>query len=210
MTYRNIIWDFDGTLFDTYPAFVASFRAALNDLGADASPVHIEELARVSLTACLQTLAAQNGLREEDLDRAFDARYRLVAAEAQPPYPGVAALCAHIADIGGCNAIVTHRGRSSTAALLSAHGFDRYFRVVITSDDGFPMKPNPASFLHVIRQENLRPEETIAVGDRDLDVQAGRAAGIFACRFGQSADGPLADLTVSDFAELLRVVRDTG
>ncbi len=31
---RNIIWDADGTLFDTYPAIASAFQAAMADLGA--------------------------------------------------------------------------------------------------------------------------------------------------------------------------------
>jgi phosphoglycolate phosphatase-like HAD superfamily hydrolase len=33
--FRNIIWDVDGTLFDTYPAIARAFQTALNDLGSD-------------------------------------------------------------------------------------------------------------------------------------------------------------------------------
>jgi phosphoglycolate phosphatase-like HAD superfamily hydrolase len=29
--FRNIIWDVDGTLFDTYPAIARAFKAALMD-----------------------------------------------------------------------------------------------------------------------------------------------------------------------------------
>jgi phosphoglycolate phosphatase-like HAD superfamily hydrolase len=54
---RNIIWDVDGTLFDTYPAIAQAFKAALNDLGADASLDWIEGLARKSLGRCASTLA---------------------------------------------------------------------------------------------------------------------------------------------------------
>jgi phosphoglycolate phosphatase-like HAD superfamily hydrolase len=31
--YKNIIWDFDGTLFNTYPAITASFNSTLDDIG---------------------------------------------------------------------------------------------------------------------------------------------------------------------------------
>jgi len=31
--FRNIIWDVDGTLFDTYPSMAKAFQAALSDLG---------------------------------------------------------------------------------------------------------------------------------------------------------------------------------
>jgi phosphoglycolate phosphatase-like HAD superfamily hydrolase len=32
LTFSNVIWDVDGTLFDTYPAIARAFKAALNEL----------------------------------------------------------------------------------------------------------------------------------------------------------------------------------
>ena len=33
MKYHNLIWDFDGTLFDSYPHIHASYMQALADFG---------------------------------------------------------------------------------------------------------------------------------------------------------------------------------
>jgi HAD superfamily hydrolase (TIGR01509 family) len=50
--FRNIIWDVDGTLFDTYPAIVGAFKAALHELGKEADQAWIVELAKQSLSLC--------------------------------------------------------------------------------------------------------------------------------------------------------------
>ena len=39
--FTDIIWDFDGTLFDTYPPMTEAFKRALNDLGYDDDEKHI-------------------------------------------------------------------------------------------------------------------------------------------------------------------------
>jgi phosphoglycolate phosphatase-like HAD superfamily hydrolase len=79
-----------------------------------------------------------------------------------------------------------------------------YFTGCLAHDDGYPKKPHPAAFEAMIKTRNLRREETMAVGDRDIDVLAGQAAGIFTCLFGRKADGAVADLTISSFDELYR------
>ena len=33
MKYRHLIWDFDGTLFDTYPRICRAYQKALADAG---------------------------------------------------------------------------------------------------------------------------------------------------------------------------------
>ncbi len=55
--FRNIIWDVDGTLFETYPVITRAITAALNDLGQDAPLAWIDELARKSLSQCDAVLA---------------------------------------------------------------------------------------------------------------------------------------------------------
>lgn len=42
-TVKHFIWDFDGTLADSYPNLVRYMSLALSDLGVDAKPVEIME-----------------------------------------------------------------------------------------------------------------------------------------------------------------------
>jgi phosphoglycolate phosphatase-like HAD superfamily hydrolase len=200
--FRNIIWDVDGTLFDTYPAIARAFQVALNDFGKEASLGWIEGLARISINHCVTTLANQYRLREEDIGQAFEDHYDHTPPEEQPPFPGVMTVCEYICTLGGMNVIVTHRGREGTNELLTANKMTHYFAGCLARDDGYPKKPHPAAFEAMLKTHNLQREETMAVGDRDIDVLAGQAAGIFTCLFGLKADGAAADLTISSFDEL--------
>ena len=199
---RNVIWDVDGTLFDTYPAIAAAFQSALADLGKDAPLDWIVSLAKQSMGFCETTLAKQFQLTEEEIDRKFDERYAQISYEDQPPFPGVAAICDYICSIGGKNVIVTHRGKEGTAGLLAAHQLNGYFFAAITNADGYPKKPAPAAFDAALRDYGLKRAETIAVGDRDIDILAGQAAGLFTCLFGAEIEGISADLIISNFEEL--------
>ena len=44
--------------------------------------------------------------------------------------------------------------------------------------------------------------DTLAVGDRDIDILAGQAAGVLTCLFGSNIQGVSSDLTVSNLDEL--------
>lgn len=85
---RNIIWDVDGTLFDTYPAMARALKTALNDLGKDASLDWIEGLARKALSHCVSTLADQFQLDEDDIVQAFGKHYSCTKPEEQPRFLG--------------------------------------------------------------------------------------------------------------------------
>lgn len=202
--FRNIIWDVDGTLFDTYPAIARAFKAALNDLGKDASLDWVESLAKVSLGHCVTTLAEKYHLSEEEIGDAFGEHYNKTLPEEQPPFPGVIAACEYICKMGGKNVIVTHRGRAGTGELLAANGMTHLFAGCLARDDGYPKKPDPAAFEASLEMHSLPREETLAVGDRDIDVLAGKAAGVFTCLFALEAGEAGADLMISSFDELYR------
>jgi phosphoglycolate phosphatase-like HAD superfamily hydrolase len=200
---RNAIWDLDGTLFDTYPAISASFQQALADFGASASIEEIDALARVEVMYCAAELAARFELDTDDFIRAFGRHYIAVPFSAQPPFPGVVAVCERIAAGGGVNSIVTHRNGATAAKLLAEHRMQGLFAEVISRDDDYPRKPDPAAFLAVLEHQHLDPRETLSIGDREIDVRAGKAADTRTCLFGGNPSRVEADLRISDFAELL-------
>jgi HAD superfamily hydrolase (TIGR01509 family) len=200
--FRHIIWDVDGTLFDTYPAMAQAIRGALNDLDQDAPLDWIQTLARESLGHCGSVLADRYGLREDDLWREFDKHYAGVTPEENPPFPGVIDLCGYICSLEGKNVIVTHRGRRGTIELLAAHHMAHYFAGCVARDDGHPRKPHQGAFEAVMAQCGLKREETLTVGDRAIDILAGQAAGIFSCFYGPEPEGVDADLVIHSFDDL--------
>jgi phosphoglycolate phosphatase-like HAD superfamily hydrolase len=204
--YKNIIWDVDGTLFDTYPSIALAFRSALNDLGKDAPLDWIEDQARVSLNYCLASIAQRVALTEADISDAFADQYDRVLPQDQPPFPGVIEICKTITSRGGMNLIITHRGKEGTDQLLAAHNMTSLFTDCFAREAGYPKKPDPTAFLAMIHKYALVREETLAVGDRDIDVQAGQAAGLFSCLFTTKASAIKPDLIFQKYDDLLMLL----
>jgi hypothetical protein len=103
---RNIIWDVDGTLFDTYPAIIACFQAVLNANGCSAPTEHIASLVMVSLQHCADTLAAEFDLDPALTVEQFSARYAQVSPADQLPFPGLLQVIQAISALGGLNLVV--------------------------------------------------------------------------------------------------------
>ena len=152
---RHLIWDVDGTLFDTYPAIVGSLQAAAVDLGAPATYEETHDLALVSIDHCLATLSATYDLSLDTLGADFDRRYQEVPPADQPPFDGAPEVCQLIHSRGGLNLIVTHRRRAGLDRLLTTHGLADLFTDIISDDDGYPRKPDPGAFRTLI--ERHRP-----------------------------------------------------
>ena len=204
---RNLIWDFDGTLFDTYPAIVNSLRAAVGDLAVPPSFEEVRDMALVSIDGCLTTMSTTYDIPLEELEARFERHYRDVTADDQPPFDGVPEVCELICARGGLNLIVTHRRRSGMDRLLAAHGLaDLIADTVSCYDDGYPRKPDPAAFLMLIERHHLRLDETLAIGDRDIDILAAHAAGLPAALFAPTPTIVTAEFVLADFGALRRVV----
>jgi phosphoglycolate phosphatase-like HAD superfamily hydrolase len=117
-------------------------------------------------------------------------------------------VCRLIHSRGGLNLIVTHRRRSGLDRLLTAHRMADLFSDIISHDDGFPRKPDPGAFLTLIARHDLPREETLAVGDRDIDIRAAHAAGLSAALFGTGSITTTPDVVLPDLGTLQRMIED--
>ena len=203
MRFDYLLWDFDGTLFDTYPALVRAIEQALAEWGVSVPAARIRALLATTLADTIDALSA-----EFELERAaFSARvehYRARTTPAErPPFPGVIALCERFKAAGGANLLFTHRDRPTLDALLAWHQTDHLFLDILTTEDGYPRKPDPAGFCALIERNAVPRDRALAVGDRDLDVQAGKAAGVATCLYDAApSPGVEPDFCVASWDEL--------
>lgn len=200
---KDLIWDLDGTLFNTYPAVVRAFQSVFRTHHIDLPDEQVLSLTRISYRNCANVVAEAHGLDAARIMQLFDQVYLQIPLETQPPFPGAPELCRWTMARGGKNVIVTHRAESTSLRLLESFNLRGLFAGWVTGDMGFPRKPNPASFLAALQRFDLQPATALALGDRDLDLQAALAAGVrYTCAFGLDPFETPADFFVTDFRDL--------
>ena len=199
---KNLIWDLDGTLFDTYPAFTEAFLAALSDFRTSADPEWVLSLAKINFSHCAFVLASHFHLTQEEVESAFWQHYSAMPLETQGLMPGAKDLCEYIVRAGGINVIVTHRDRPSMIGLLKTHGGEALFADFIAGDEGFPLKPDPGGVEAIVERNGMDKGLSLLVGDRSMDIEAGMAAGVRTCLMGVRGSPAEADYFVGDLNEL--------
>jgi HAD superfamily hydrolase (TIGR01549 family) len=159
----NILWDFDGTLFDTYPALVEGF-VKLSERDLDKAEV-LKWLKIDSLTA-FKHYGIDESKRPAYKD--IDKRY---SKEFSTPFEHLET----VLSAADHNIIVTHRDRESTLYLLEKYSLEKYFtEIVSVEEQGFNRKPHTASYEYVLKKYNI----DLVVGDRELDLLPARKLGI--------------------------------
>jgi len=97
--------------------------------------------------------------------------------------------------------LITNNFTSFVEKVLEHHKIKNKFDAIITADDVEKPKPNAEGIFKLCKKLNLRPDETILVGDSVYDVQAGQAAGCFV--IGLEVHG---DLIISELKDLYQLV----
>ncbi|HIU67543.1 MAG TPA: HAD-IA family hydrolase [Candidatus Caccomorpha excrementavium] len=203
MLFLNYIWDFDGTLFDTYPHVAYSLGKALEGFGIHADGREVLRKLKQSVSEAVTYYSDKYDILYEELAASYDRIENGRPEVPVLPYPGAAAFLEAVIRSGGRHFLYTHRNETAKRFLRDA-GFEAYFQRMITAEDGFPRKPAPDAIRYLIRTYGLMAEETVMIGDRALDLEAGRNAGIAGILFdpdGYYQDYP-ADYAVRSMEEL--------
>ena len=172
MKFTDFFWDFDGTLFDTYPRINRAIQNALKDLNIAVSLETIQPLSKVNVRHAIDTLA---GDKAKAVAARYEEREPEEGLDSMRPYPGVLRLLRSICEHGGRNYLYTHRDRSSLEA-LEHYGMLPCFTDFVTSENGFPAKPAPDALNYLVSKHGLDVKDCVMVGDRDIDLDAAKNA----------------------------------
>jgi len=200
--YKHIIWDFDGTLFDTYPIMANVFKTMLEEQGIVEPQNEILAHMKVSMTYALQYYKDKY-----QIDNTFIQEYKIRRNEKEnidcKPYLGTEDLCRYIHTSGKYNYLYTHRGETAIKYLKN-YGLYDCFRDCITSQHGFDRKPSPDAINYLVKKHNMIKDEAIMIGDRDVDILAAKNAGIHACFYTEGIEkSKIADFSINNFQQLL-------
>ena len=204
MRFKHIIWDYDGTLFDTYPAMAEAFRDALLERGISEPADEIMSLMKISMREARAHYTGRHSLDDTFFER-FEELRGCIEIEKARPFDGVVDLCNAVCKQGGKNYLFTHRGKSAVK-FMEQYGLLVSFTELITEERNFANKPSPEAVLHLMFTHGFSGDEAIMVGDRDIDVLSAQNAGIHSCYFSSHSEkSSIAEYSAESVAELLGI-----
>ncbi len=171
-----VLFDFDGTLADTIPLIVDSYRHTLAAAGLP--PVDDVEV-RSWIGRPLQPVFEQRYPgRGDELTQTYREWNLAHHDELIRPVAGIAQLLDQLRDNGVRLGVVSSKRTETVEQGLAAVGLDTAIRVLAGMDDTADHKPDPAPLLHAAARLGVPPSDCVYVGDADVDLLAARAAGM--------------------------------
>ena len=180
MTYPHILFDLDGTLIDSAPAILASFREAFAQTGVVPVRAIDEAIIGPPLKETLQMLAGSSeaGLIGQ-LEAAFKASYDSEGYKATAAYAGVGDLLAALAGAGLTLSIATNKRIHPTRLILEHLGWLHHFAHIYALDLFTPRLPDKAAMIaRLLADQQIPQDQAVYIGDRSEDGESADANGL--------------------------------
>ena len=178
---KAFIFDLDGTLTDTLDSLHVSVVGTLEELGLP--PVTREQCrqfvgngARVLMEKSIRAAGGDvDGLLDEAMQvygRIFDANctYHVV------PYEGIPGMLTAMKQEGLELAVLSNKPHRQTVHVVEAVFGRGVFRQIQGQKENIPRKPDPKAALQIAEELGISPEETVYIGDSEVDIATGTNA----------------------------------
>ena len=176
MKIKGVLFDLDGTLVNTTPLILESFRHTFKQFGMPV-PSDGELVAGFGLPMRTAVTAYMPDEMADEFCDAYRAYQRTRYDELIEGIDGVAETLSALKQRGIKMAVVTSKKRPAAIRDLGCYNLVEYFDTIIACDDCAENKPLPGPSLMALKRLGLNGTDCLAVGDSPYDLQSARAAG---------------------------------
>ncbi len=180
--FRCYIFDLDGTLIDSLEDLADASNWVLRQSGL---PTHPTDAYRYFVGDGAYKLAERmlpENMRESgvvaDYKARFDQRYNGHYLDKTRPYPGILELLEHLRGQGARLAVLSNKPDVFVQKLCAQIFGEGFFDAVCGQRDGIAKKPAPDGVFAILKELAAKPEETLFIGDSNVDIQTARNAGL--------------------------------
>lgn len=180
MKYKLIIFDLDGTVLDTLNDLFCSVNRTMK---LYSMPTRTLEEVRSFVGNGIGNLIARcvpDTTTDETLSlvtESFKEYYALHCNDSTRPYTGITELLRNLSASGVKCAVLSNKADSAVKTLCDIH-FKGDFSVVRGETEEVRRKPCPDGFYQIMNSLGATKEDTLYIGDSEVDVESAKNAGI--------------------------------
>jgi phosphoglycolate phosphatase len=197
---NNILFDFDGTLMNTWPGIEATLSASLQALNIPVRDDAITQaLVGVPLMRVFEELLDGDPANASLATQKYRELFPVVGMSGARPFEGVVRMLERLTLGGRVLFLVTARNEMITKQMMKDHGLTGFFTWVRGEQEGEVPDGKAHMVAEVLHRFELDPGGCVMVGDRRYDIDAANANGMKAVgvTYGYGTDEELVDAGAS-------------
>lgn len=178
---KNITFDLDGTLIDSYKTIFKAAERTLLYLGIKEQLIEKEFYKRIGhhFMDIFQELNIPV-LNFEEFIQIYKKIYFDYIDDSKK-YPGLLETLDFIRNKKIYISLLTTKGQDQADKIIDYFNLRNYFSIVMGRRDKIANKPSAEPLLFICNELKVMPNETLMVGDTELDIQCGKNAGAKTC-----------------------------
>lgn len=181
MKINFIVFDLDGTLVSSHETIYKATLHALNEVGINNHLPHDQFLNMIGMH--FEDIFREFGFKVPDFEH-FLKIYKSIYFDYMNEsvlYPDVTSTIDSLKRNGFKVGLLTTKGQDQAELILKHFGLFDYFDGVMGRRPGIAHKPSPEPLLKLCEEINIVVDNTLMVGDSELDIECGKNAGAFTC-----------------------------
>jgi HAD superfamily hydrolase (TIGR01509 family) len=175
MDFNCYIFDFDGTLAHSEPAYREAFLHTIRlHTGLEVNETEFRDFWNVTPAEVLRRYSVE---MLDEMLASFEEHYYANHHHHLIPYDGIAEMLESLANRGARIAVVSLKPRRAGEIELDITGLRPLVGLTVWGDDVERPKPEPDGVVRAMSRLGADPRATIVIGDSPADIMMGRAAG---------------------------------
>ena len=170
------LFDLDGTLLNTYESIFQAYKYSLKkNKNIDFAEKDFKKILGPPLEECYQIITNLKDVKQLYYDHVAFQESNLHLSTL---YPEVKETLARLKRKGIKIGLVTARAAKTLTKILEITQLSKYMDVIIDADSVTKHKPHPEALLKALQILKAKPQNAIMIGDLQIDILAGKNAGI--------------------------------
>ncbi|EPR10569.1 HAD family hydrolase [Ruminiclostridium papyrosolvens] len=171
---KAAIFDFDGVIINSLDIQKQALEESYKIVVGKGTPSFREFLSHSGNSL-------ENIFKNMNLPLEMVKHYRRISQEKVGTikiYPGIREILTKLKDDKVICALCTGKDRVRTLEILEKFCMEKFFSIVVCSDDVKHPKPHPDSLIHILNQLDIDANSALMIGDAKNDIKCAKNAGV--------------------------------